>query len=78
MVENHFDFTDLHHHKSNAEIEKILKELGHQSDNTIDLNDQKVYISSPNMHAFFLLKHTMAHFAAEGMTLRQLMIGAFT
>lgn len=77
MVENHFDFTDLHHHKSNAEIEKILKELGHQSNKTIDLYDQIIYIPSPNMHALFLLKHAMAHFAAEVMTLRQLLDWGF-
>ena len=76
-VENHFDFTDLHHHKSNVEIEKILKELGLQSNKTIDLYNQKVYIPSPNMHALFLLKHAMAHFAAEGMTLRQLLDWGF-
>ena len=77
MVENHFDFTDLHHHKSNADIEKTLKELGRQSNKTIDLYNQKVYIPSPNMHALFLLKHAMAHFAAEGMTLRQLLDWGF-
>ncbi len=77
MVENHFDFTDLHHHKSNVEIEKILKELGHQTTCCIDLHGKKIYIPSPNMHALFLLKHTMAHFAAEGMTLRQLLDWGF-
>lgn len=77
MVENHFDFTDLHHHKSNMEIEKILKDLGQKSTNTIDICNQKVYIPSHNMHALFLLKHNMAHFAAEGMTLRQLLDWGF-
>lgn len=76
-VENHFDFTDLHHHKSNVEIEKILKELGSQSSCSIDLYGEKVYMPSPNMHALFLLKHAMAHFAAEGMTLRQLLDWGF-
>lgn len=77
MVENHFDFTDLHHHKSNVEIEKILKELGYKTTSCIDLHGEKVYIPSPNMHALFLLKHAMAHFAAEGMTLRQLLDWGF-
>ncbi len=76
-VENHFDFTDLHHHKSNVEIEKILKDLGHQTTCCIDLNGEKVYVPSPNMHALFLLKHAMAHFAAEGMTIRQLLDWGF-
>lgn len=77
MVENHFDFTDLHHHKSNVEIEKLFKELGYQATCFIDLHGEKVYVPSPNMHALFLLKHAMAHFAAEGMTLRQLLDWGF-
>lgn len=76
-VENHFDFTDLHHHKTNADIETILKDLGYKSTNTIDLYGEKVYVPSPNMHALFLLKHTMSHFAAEGMTIRQLLDWGF-
>lgn len=77
MVENHFDFTDLHHHRSNAEIEKILKNLGQKSTDTLEIYGQPIYVPSPNMHAFFLLKHAMVHFAAEGMTLRQLLDWGF-
>ena len=77
MVENHFDFTDLHHHKSNAEIERILKNLGQDSTDSLDIYDQTIYVPTPNMHALFLLKHTMAHFAAEGMTLRQIIDWGF-
>lgn len=77
MVENHFDFTDLHHHRSNAEIEKILKNLGQNSTETLDIYGQPIYVPSPNMHALFLLKHAMAHFAAEGMTLRQIIDWGF-
>lgn len=76
-VENHFDFTDLHHHKSNADIEKMLKGLGNKATDTIDLYGEKVYVPSPNMHALFLLKHAMSHFAAEGMTLRQILDWGF-
>lgn len=77
MVENHFDFTDLHHHKSNAEIERILKNLGQDSTDSLDIYDQTIYVPTPNMHALFLLKHAMAHFAAEGMTLRQIIDWGF-
>lgn len=77
MVENHFDFTDLHHHKSNAEIERILKNLGQDSTDSLDIYDQTIYVPTPNMHALFLLKHAMAHFASEGMTLRQIIDWGF-
>ena len=77
MVENHYDFINVHHHKSNAEIEKVLKELGKDDSHSIDVYGEKVYIPSPNLHALFLLKHMMMHFAAEGITLRQLIDWTF-
>ena len=77
MVENHYDFINVHHHKSNAEIEKILKELGQDDSHCVEMNGVKVYMPSPNLHALFLLKHMMMHFAAEGITLRQLIDWAF-
>ena len=77
MVENHYDFINVHHHKSNVEIEKILKELGQDDSHLEEINGEKVYSPSPNLHALFLLKHMMMHFAAEGITLRQLIDWAF-
>ena len=97
-VENHYDFINVHHHKSNVEFEAILKELGNLkvessefraesqlkecSDAgckipTVEVNGEKVYIPSPNLHALFLMKHITMHFAAEGITLRQLLDWAF-
>ena len=77
MVENHYDFINVHHHKSNVEFEKILKELAQDDSHCVDVYGEKVYLPSPNLHALFLLKHTMMHFAAEGITLRQLIDWAF-
>lgn len=77
MVENHYDFINVHHHKSNVEFEKILKDLAQDDSHFVDLYGEKVYLPSPNLHALFLLKHTMMHFAAEGITLRQLIDWAF-
>lgn len=90
-VENHYDFINVHHHRSNAELEKIFKELGseanlNENDNrnavgtriqSVDVNGQKVFLPSPNLHALFLLKHLVSHFASERMTLRQLLDWAF-
>ena len=72
MVENHYDFINVHHHKSNAEFERILKNLGQDDRYSVELNGEKMYLPSPDLHALFLLKHLMMHFAAEGITLRQL------
>ena len=77
MVENHYDFINIHHHKSNYELEKLLKKLGQDDSHTINVNGEIVCIPSPNLHALFLLKHTMSHFAAEGIRLRQIIDWGF-
>lgn len=76
-VENHYDFINVHHHKSNVEYEKILKELGEDDSHFVDVQGERVYLPSPNLHALFLLKHTMMHFASEGISLRQLVDWGF-
>lgn len=76
-VENHYDFLDVHHHKSNAKLEKILKDLGRDDSNSVELYGEKVYLPSANLHALFLLKHAMNHFAATELNLRQLLDWAF-
>lgn len=77
MVENHYDFINVHHHKSNAEFEKILKHLGEDDSHFVVLNSEKVYLPSSNLHALFLLKHLMLHFASEGIMLRQVVDWGF-
>lgn len=76
-VENHYDFNNVYHHKSSAELEKIFKELGKDDSYSIDVDGSKVYIPSPNLHALFLLKHSLTDFAAFYVTLRQLLDWAF-
>lgn len=76
-VENHYDFINVHHHKSNAAFEKILKEKGQNNGYYVELSGERVYIPSPNLHALFLLKHACIEFAASGLNLRQLLDWAF-
>lgn len=77
MVENHYDFINVHHHKSNVEFEAILKELGQDDSNWVEVNGEKVYLPSPNLHALFLLKHLVNHFSTTEATLRQVLDWAF-
>jgi len=72
MVENHYDFLNIHHHKSNVELETILKELGAEDSYFVELYGEKVYLPSPHLHALFLLRHMMSNFASTGMQFRQL------
>ena len=83
-VENHYDFLNVHHHKSNVELESILKDLGKDDSHFVELNDDastdsvsKVYLPSANLHALFLLRHSMSNFASTGFQLRQLLDWAF-
>ena len=83
MVENHYDFIDIHHRKSSPELEKIFKELGKDDSHYVEIKDIstgstiKVYVPSPNLHALFLLRHMMEHFASTEMTLRQVLDWGF-
>lgn len=77
MVENHYDFINVHHHPSNAAFEAILKEQGLNDAYYIEVNGERVYLPSPNLHALFLLKHACIEFAASGLNLRQLLDWAF-
>ena len=77
MVENHYDFINVHQNKTNAKLEKVLKELGKDDTHSVELYGEKVYLPSANLQALFLLKHTMLHFVLGEFSLRQLLDWAF-
>lgn len=77
MVENHYDFINVYARKSNRELEKIFKELGADDSHWVKVNGEKVYLPSPNLHALFLMRHTVAHFSSTNITLRQVLDWAF-
>lgn len=76
-VENHYDFVNIYARKSSAELEKIFKELGQDYSYTVEVNGEKVYLPSPNLHALFMIRHMLSHFAAAEITLRQVLDWAF-
>lgn len=76
-VENHFDFLNVYHHRSNREMEVILKELGGDDSNSVIVCGEKVYLPSANLHALFLLRHSMSNFASAGFQFRQLLDWGF-
>lgn len=98
MVENHYDFVNVHVHESSRELEKVFKELGNLKVESsefrvegllkecsdagckfpvVELYGEKVYLPSPNLHALFLLRHMVSHFASANITLRQVLDWAF-
>lgn len=90
MVENHYDFINVHHHRSHVELEHILKALGDASnlnDNSvhdigmaipsIEIDGEQVWLPSPNLHALFLMKHMSLHFSTGEFGVRQLLDWGF-
>ena len=76
-VENHYDFVNVHYGHKNAELETIFKELAKDDSHSTEIDSEKVYLPSPNLHALFLLRHCMQDFASAEMNLRQVLDWAF-
>ena len=76
-VENHYDFVNIHAHKTGKEQEAIFKELGQDDSYSVEVNGEKVYLPSPNLHALFLIRHLANHFSSMEITLRQVLDWAF-
>lgn len=73
MVENHYDFLNIHAHASNRVIEKRLQSLVREGMASVVVDGETVYLPSADFNALFLLRHTAAHFAAENIGLRHLL-----
>lgn len=76
MVENHYDFVNVHSHNSNKKVEEIFKNLAEDKSRAVEHilpNGAKIYFPSPDLNALFVLRHCACHFAAEAMNLRQLL-----
>lgn len=77
MVENHYDFVNVHVRKSSKELEDMFKELGKDDSHFVELYGEKVYIPSPNLHALFLIRHMVSHFVGANISMRQVLDWAF-
>lgn len=73
MVENHYDFLNIHAHSSNRTIEARLQQLTQQPMECVDVDGAQVYLPSPDFHALFILRHAASHFAAERIIIRHLL-----
>lgn len=73
MVENHYDFINVHHHRSHVAMEALFKELGQDDSHCVEIDGEKVYVASPPLAALFLLRHTMMHFVSYDFSFRQIL-----
>lgn len=76
-VENHYDFVNVHYGHGNAALEKVFKELAMNDSVRTEIDEQTIYLPSANLHALFVLRHTMLHFASTRMSLRQVLDWGF-
>lgn len=77
LVENHYDFVNVHYGHGNEKLEKVFKELAMDDSVRTEIDGQMVYLPLTNLHALFVLRHTMSHFASTGMNLRQVLDWGF-
>lgn len=77
IVENHYDFINIHTRKSNKVLETVFKELGKDDRFFVERNGVTIYLPSLNLNALFLLRHAIAHFTSTSISLRQVLDWAF-
>jgi hypothetical protein len=77
LVENHYDFVNTKDLKTSRLMEKIFKELGMNDSYSIDIEGERVYLPSPDLHALFLIRHLALHFASVSINLRQMIDWGF-
>ncbi len=70
MIENHYDFLDVHTHLSNKEVEGVLRKQLETECETVMVNGAMVYLPPVNFNALFLLRHAAGHFASAEIALR--------
>ena len=58
MVENHYDFLNIHSHHSNRIIEQRLQQLTQRPMLEIEVEGAAVYLPSADFHALFMLRHS--------------------
>ncbi len=70
MVENHYDFLNVHSHLSNKVTEEELRKQLQEGCEAIDVDGTTVYLPPVSFNALFLLRHSAGHFASAEIALR--------
>lgn len=72
MVENHYDFINIHAHSSSRTVEQELKRCAEQRGEVVEVEGRVVRLPNANLHALFMLRHAAAHFAGAEIVLRHI------
>ena len=76
-VENHITFIEVDCHKDDGSEDVILKYAKEPAIEADNANGNTILLPSPNLNAYFLLRHSSAHFATSGLILRHLLDWGF-
>lgn len=76
-VENHITFIEIDCHKPDGSEEVLLQYAKEPAIEVQGANGNTVLLPSPNLNAYFLLRHSSGHFATENITLRHLLDWGF-
>jgi len=77
MVEDHYDFLNTRSHDSNKWIEDVFKVLADESRGEGEKVLGNVILPSAMLNALYVVRHAACHFAAEKITLRNVLDWAF-
>ena len=77
LVENHYDFINVHYGHGNRELERVLKSMADDDSHSVGIacgeDSARVYLPSSNLHALFQIRHCILHFASSEINLRHLL-----
>lgn len=76
-VENHITFIETDCHEDDGSEELIMKFAEESPVKVVSARGNSICLPSHNLNAYFLLRHSSAHFATESITLRHLLDWAF-
>lgn len=76
-VENHITFIETDCHKADGSEEILLKYAEEAPISVMSVKGNPILLPSADMNAYFLLRHSTAHFATEYISLRHLLDWAF-
>lgn len=72
VVENHYDFINIHARASNRLVERRLQQLALLPGQNVMIDGSPLHLPPPDFNALFLLRHAAMHFAAAEIGLRHL------
>lgn len=76
-VENHITFIEVDCHRADGSEDVLLEYTKNEPTKVLSSSGSEILLPSANFNAYFLLRHSTAHFSTERITLRHLLDWVF-